>query len=645
MNLARLFMLGNLSANIVLPDELPDWLEKIPKAQRKWAWGEYQSKLKAAEWKKYKEQQSRAVAQIPKERYPEWISEFPEDQRDEMWKAYVRGDFSKGKGATFPAQMPEWLKQIPSDLRKTAFDAVLRKSYELSKDAQFPIKELSPGRDVRAEWEEYFQKVESGEFPPVPGQFSKPNVSEIERIIKENRESAEIRGGVRTLRNEMEQVLYPEIFEQSVQDSLEAFYNHAETANKLIIEANEQSAKASNLPDIKNAATILGQAKDSISKAVATKNAFRTFFDKRTQANQEEIINRLSENLSRATQSIYPKKFKYTLEPLETARENILRLSKKLVSGEASAESINAIQTGIRGLQKFASMILSMPNVSDQERLKAKETLLLSESMKTIARNYKEEFVKEIKVPSEQFYYREDLKQGIKQRHDLEILSKAIDLMSAAFIKEGNPEERATSLDVFSQAAKNFGTNVKLDPSLIPLLEKTIDRSIPTMKSFASVMTRSISKDAYRTFENSEAYKTFQSGIKKWLKSSGQWPKGAYDNSDKIRQISMMPFLDPMDKAEKIHELLEDEENHEDGWWEKNDTGVSVRYNEAPEIQQARKTVMKEWTIKLLPSIVHVRSGLELDLDKAQNNAFRSLMALKTFIQMSKEGQIHIPPR
>lgn len=480
--------------------------------------------------------------------------------------------------APFPAKLPDWLKQIPEDLRKEALKAYLRRGRDLPEDVQLPIRELGPGKDVRAEWEEFFRKEKEGIFSPLPGQFVPTKV-----LDKELKNAIEALTLVEHFRQSIWPKFDPKVGkaqEEHIQDSLKTFFDRSEAAVKLIAKSNVQSAAASNLPEIEEAAQTLGHAKDLINRAIAIKNAFKTFFSKDEQANQEALINRLSENLSKTAQSIYPKKLKYTFEPMESAREAILRLSQKVISKEAGPEAINALEAGIRGIQRFASMISTMPDISDQERSRAKEALLLSESMRTLLRTYKEEFIEEVKVHSPQLSFPE----RFKQKQNVALLSKALDFLKDAFGRKANPEERFASLDSFSKAAANFNASVRLDPELIPILEETISNSIPVMRSVASVRSMGVKYGG-----RSEAQRSFEENIEKWLKSRGEWPTG-----------------DP---------------NHK-------------------EVREEIEAVLDHWTKKLTTG----EEGRTV-LEQAQENAVRSFMTLNTFVQLTKEGRLPAPPR
>lgn len=519
----------------------------------------------------------------------------------------------------FPPRLPEWLERLPKEQRKAALERFLRE----------------PAKAPRSEREKLEEEV-------------KNTIEAFELLSK--------------FKEERIQEYHPESVEERVKDSLNTFRDHAKAAFKLIAQSNVQSAKASNLPEIEEANQMLSQAKDFIDKAVvlkdravALKDLSKTFFDKGTQANQEEIINRLSEDLEKAKKPIIEKKFKYTFEPMESAHEAILRLSKKIVSGEADPNSINALEAGIRGIQRFASMFSAMPNISDQERSKAKEALLLSESMRTLLRTYKEEFVEEAKVHSPQLSFPEK----VRQRKNFEFLSKAVDFIKAAFSKPHNQKEQNASLDAFSRTAEAFGASVRIDPSLIPLLEETISRArtfiAPLSWAHPSVIVpdermgikrqfkSSSERKAYERIQNeikirfenyleTETYKSIERSVKRWLKSKGTWPKGEYDNSEKIDRIHKMAFLSQNEKSDMIHDLLENEENKE-GY-------------ETPEVQMARKATLEKWTIKfLIPmKIAETAEAAEAaetaETDDLQRKAFTSLMALQTFIRLTKEGRI-----
>jgi hypothetical protein len=433
MNLARLFMLGNLSADVILPDDLPDWLERIPKNQREEAWKEHQLKLKAEEWKKYEQQESEI--QLPK-KLPEWIEQLPEYLRKEAWGAFQH-QFEKENWAeikrkteewkTFKERGKEWLKSNP---------------------------QAGP-RSVRAGVDE-----------------------EIQIALK-------IYPVLELIRDAWISHHYPEAAKEHIKYVLSEFTKRSAQTIMLVEQAEVQIANANSLDKSEAAIAKFEGAKNSLVSMNSILQVFEPLFDKQTVENQKHVINDLFKRLKEANTLAYSQKLKQSFQTIAPMPEMIRTASRQIINGDLDPSAFSFLKSAATQISRTANSILANPAASIQEQNSARETINLSESLKLLINTAITEFTQEVKTYTPQLSFPE----RFAQKTNVQLLSKSADATSESYSRHANPDERLKSLKHFINSADAiFSLKGKVDPSIIPVIKDSIEKVFPAIRSVASIL-------------------------------------------------------------------------------------------------------------------------------------------------------------
>lgn len=431
MNLARLFMLGNLSAEIILPDDLPDWLKKIPKGERKAAWAEYQRQLKAQEWKEYKQKESEIY--LPG-KLPEWLERLSEDQRVAAWKKH-QSQLKAKEWEEVKRQAKEWAEQK-------------RKSAEwLERNPQAGPRSVQTGVD-----------------------------EEVQTALK-------VYGVLDKIRNAWASYHYPEAVKEHIKDTLNEFTAQSIRTEYLLEQAETQSAEADSIEKAEAALQTLELAKDFLGRANSIHQVFGPLFDKETVENQKYIINNLLEKLKGVSPFAHSQKLKQSFRTIAPMQEIIRTASRRIIGGEVDPSAFHFLKSAADRISRIANSVLTNPNASIQEQSKARETINLAESLKLLINTAMTEFIKEVKPATPQL----SLPELFQQRIDTWVLSTSVDAFNKTHSQPTNPDERLESMKLFVDSVDRVLSSKRIDPSILPIIEKDLKKSFPAMRSVASL--------------------------------------------------------------------------------------------------------------------------------------------------------------
>lgn len=432
MNLARLFMLGNLSANVILPDDLPKWLKKIPKAQRKFAWGEYQSKLKAKEWEEHRqrEMEEEGKPQLP-EKLPEWIERLPEYLRKEAWGWH--------------------LYQLKT------------KSWEELKRQEKELKD----RELKASvW------LRSHPSPPEPEFFK----------TKEQKEDEEKLQTGATLHRLFRAI--PE--EKHAKEIMEEFAKRFNETNTLLELAESRIVEADSLDKAQAALDTVEGAGNSFNGMKSILQVFGSIFSKEIAEKQKDVIDSLSERFKEINTFAHSQKLRQSFKTIEPMQKLIHTASRRIIDGDLDPSAFHFLKSAADRISKVANSILTNPNASIQEQNSAKETINLAESLKLLINTAATEFIREVKPATPQLSFPE----RFQQKKNAQLLSASVDALNESYshiAQDLDQQEKINSLKLLINSTNMVLSARNVDLSIIPILEESVNKSIPVMKSIASM--------------------------------------------------------------------------------------------------------------------------------------------------------------
>lgn len=535
---------------------------------------------------------------IPPDPEEEWYKSVHPELREKIRSVRARSPIR--------ANPPEWITKIPLPIRK--------KIWEIHNKIQYQNPIIGSGPPISPPTPEEYKfyndvlsQIPRGGRPDLPEEVKKasPPDKDLKRIVESFnllsrlRESTIITG-------------HPHIAEEHVRDSLEKFADKVLTSGDLLTEAAIKTGIAKGNEEFDDALRTLSMAKESLMTAEAIKDVFAPYFSEEIRKSQANSIDALSNQLRQVESAFEAKKINYLDASMKAAKNILGKMSLNI-----NPESLNAIATGINKLEETALQLSRMKGASKDVLDRAKETVLMAETLKKTINAYKSDFIK----PPKKTFPQTSFRELASQKEKIFGFSMAVDLLRDTFSKRADMDQRTAVLNLFSDAASELA-RTRLDPENIETAEKLFrDASVPLRSIFRTTLSKTYGRGAVSVLQRAG------NPLVLWTISQGMVPSFSKDEQGNPNPDLFQARLNAL-------KSLTDPDLNPDG-----DDAVTLA------IQNGLVTKPGEFIEEVSAAASKILDGpgdpKVATLREAENSALLSASSLRTAIALSKEGRFH----